>query len=288
MSEIREVDVELTESVTKLAEAVDNLNEVMTVFFDTFKDRGVQPSVHLVKARERVQVRLADTKQRASFASNQLGQLQQLVRTSALITSSLEIDSVVDEVMDTIVRLTGAERAYLMLYDDSRNLTVRAARNWEQSNLSDSDVGISRTVVNAAIAQGSAIITTNAQADERFQGNSSVVFQALRSIVCIPLSISGKIAGVLYADNRLQKGIFTEEIIPILTAFGTQAAIAITNAQLFGQVREDLENAKQVIKELKIEIDKDQVGRQVTQITDNSYFRELVEAAKELRRRHGS
>jgi GAF domain-containing protein len=45
---------------------------------------------------------------------------------------------------------------------------------------------------------------------------------------------------VLYADNRFHKGIFKPEMLQLLTAFGTQAAIAIDNARRYGDVREGL------------------------------------------------
>lgn len=276
---------ELAESVKALATGIWSLEEVLDIFFQTLASQGVQPSVHLQKARLKVKTNLGALETTSHGVARQLEMLNELARTTALITSTLELDAVLDEVMDTVISMTGAERAYLLLYDDSRQLTLRAARNWEQSRLNPEEVGVSQSVVNTALETGVPVITTNAQADSRFSDKESIQIQALRSIICIPLSLGGKIAGVLYADNRLLKGLFTTEIVPILTAFGTQAAIAITNAQLYGQVQGRLQEAQQVIEKLQIEVDRGKIDRQVTQITDTSYFRELAEAAKQFRSR---
>jgi GAF domain-containing protein len=213
-----------------------------------------------------------------------MDQQRELVRTTALITSSLELDQVLDEVMDTVIHLTGAERAYLMLRDRKTDeLQIRSARNWDRESLSESDTVFSSSIVNAAIEQREPIVATNAADDTRFQAMKSVVQHGLRSVLCIPLSLREEIVGVLYADNRIEQGIFSNENIPLLTAFGTQAAIAIENARQFGRVKNDLKKVQSELQELKIQIDKHKVQQQVNEITDSDYFEKLTEAAREIR-----
>src|SRR6185295_2625979 len=98
----------------------------------------------------------------------QLDQLNELVRTSALITSSLELDTVLEEVLDTVNKLTGAERAYLMLYDEQSGLQIKTARNWDRQTIGEDEAHFSNSIVEAAMKDGLPIITTNAQTDERF------------------------------------------------------------------------------------------------------------------------
>src|SRR5258708_6701397 len=151
------------------------------------------------------------------FLSSQLDKLQGLVHSSALITSSLELNQVLEQVMDTVISLTGAERAYLMLRDQADGeLTIRSARNWDHETLPEGDVVFSRSVIVAALEQGTPIVTTNAQSDARFQSHSSIVSHGLRAILCIPLVLDGQIEGVLYADNRIRQGIFSADNIPLL------------------------------------------------------------------------
>ena len=46
--------------------------------------------------------------------------------------------------------------------------------------------------------------------------------------------------GVIYADNRIRSGIFTEADRDLLTAFANQAAVALENARLFASLRRTL------------------------------------------------
>jgi PAS domain S-box-containing protein len=167
--------------------------------------------------------------------------LRALADISHVVNSSLELNEVLRIVMDTIVRLTGAERGFLMLADDAGELTIRIARNWEQESIEASEFAISRTVIDRVVSEGKSVLTTNAQEDPRFGGQHSIVAYSLRSILCVPLrNKNDELTGVIYADNRIRTGIFTEAERDLLSGFANHAAIAIENARLFESVRQTL------------------------------------------------
>ena len=165
-------------------------------------------------------------------------QLRALADTSSVINSSLDLNSVLNEVMDTIIRLTSAERGFLMLKDEHGELQFRIARNVDRESLDSSAFQVSRTVLGQVAESGEPVVTTNAQADPRFSAQESVVGYNLRSIVCVPLKFKNTLTGVIYVDNRIHSGLFTERERDLLAAFANQAAIAIENARQFQQVTE--------------------------------------------------
>jgi adenylate cyclase len=168
----------------------------------------------------------------------EVSRLRALAETSNVINSSLDLTTVLNQVMDTIIRLTGAERGFLMLKDDKGVLQFRIARNVERESLEKSDFQVSRTIVGQVASSGEPVVTTNAQADPRFSAQESVVGYNLRSIVCVPLKFKGAVTGVIYVDNRIRTGLFGERERDLLAAFANQAAIAIENARQFQQVTE--------------------------------------------------
>jgi adenylate cyclase len=119
-------------------------------------------------------------------------------------------------------------------------MVTRVARNWEQESLAPTEFAISRTVVGRVVTSGEAVLTTNAQEDPRFGGTESIIAYSLRSIVCVPLKVKSELIGVIYVDNRIRTGIFSEAERDLLTVFANQAAIAIENARLFDSVRRTL------------------------------------------------
>ena len=159
--------------------------------------------------------------------------LQALAGIGQVVNSTLEIDEVLQTVMDTIVRLTEAERGFLMLRDERGEMVIRIARNWEQESINQNESSISRTIIQKVIDAGGAILTTNALGDKRFSGTESVIAFNLRSILCVPLMVKTELTGVIYTDNRIRTGIFSESDRDLLIAFANQAAVAIENARLF-------------------------------------------------------
>ncbi|MBC7878244.1 MAG: GAF domain-containing protein [Anaerolineales bacterium] len=158
-----------------------------------------------------------------------------------VVNSSLELDEVLRIVMDNIVRLTKAERGFLMLRDNRGEMVTRMGRNWEMESINPSELTVSRSVVGRVIETGEPIITTNAQEDKRFVGQESIVAFNLRSILCVPLKVKNDLIGVIYADNRIRTGIFADSEKELLTAFANQAAVAIENARLFSSLKHTLE-----------------------------------------------
>ncbi len=170
----------------------------------------------------------------------ELKDLRALADIGQVVNSSLQLNDVLRIVMDTIVRLTGAERGFLMLRDQSDELFIRIARNWEQESIPESDFAISRTVIDRVAEVAQPIVTTNAIEDPRFGGQDSIIAHNLRSILCVPLTVKEKLTGVIYADNRIRTGLFTTSERDLLAAFANQAAVAIENARLFESVRQTL------------------------------------------------
>ncbi len=169
-------------------------------------------------------------------------QLTALYNVSQAVNSTLDLGNCLNLVMDMIISVTGAERGFLMLIDEETGeLSFKVARNMDQETIEGSSFEISRSIVNRVAKEGIPIVTTNAQADPRFSAQASVVSYSLRSILCVPLTVKDKITGVIYADNRIKAGLFSDRDRDLLAAFANQAATAIENARLFESVKRNLE-----------------------------------------------
>ena len=167
--------------------------------------------------------------------------LQGLYEVGQAVNSSLELPQVLNQVMDRIIQLTGAERSFLMLKDETTGqMEVRTARNVDRETLAHSEFSVSWTIVEQVTRDGRPVVTTNAQADPRFAAQESVVAYSLRSILCVPMMVRERVTGVIYADNRIRTGLFGDRDRDLLAALANQAALAIENARLFERVKQQL------------------------------------------------
>jgi adenylate cyclase len=277
LTQLGDTSGDLLETLEQATEHTKQLDGKLTQLTQMLKARGLLFSDELLTLVHILRETLRIAYRSARQAERKVDQMQKLVDTSAVLTSSLELDRVLEHVVDTVVKLTGAERVYLMLRDEaSGELKIRAARNWDKADLDKEEMSFSRGIVHNAIEKGEPVLTTNAQMDERFQELESVVSKALRSIACVPFALRGKAIGALYADHRIKAGMFGADIIPALTAFANQAAIAIENARLFEQVRADLDDAQDQLQSLRIQLDRQQSSTQIDEIVDSEFFKRLA------------
>jgi sigma-B regulation protein RsbU (phosphoserine phosphatase) len=156
-----------------------------------------------------------------------------LYRLSQTFNSSLDLDTVLNRVMDEVIAATRAGRGFVMLREADGRLVFRVARGMDQKTIDDPQFQISRSVVERVAREGQPILTSDAQRDDRFSMRQSVMALRLRAILCVPLKIKDQVSGVVYVDNRLQTGIFTQPDLELLTAIASSAAIAIENARLY-------------------------------------------------------
>jgi adenylate cyclase len=169
-----------------------------------------------------------------------------LVQISQYINSSLDLDEVLRIAIDIIIRLTRAERGFLMLAGEDGQLSIRVARNWEQESIDHDEWAISHTVINRVVSTGEPVLTTDAQEDPRFYSRESIAVHHLRSILCVPIKLKGELIGVIYTDHRVHRGVFTIKERDLLLDFANQAAVAIDNARLFASVRQTLSEVMQL------------------------------------------
>lgn len=177
---------------------------------------------------------------KSAAAADELQNMVALANISQMVNSSLEVDEVLRIAMDTVIRMINAERGFLMLRDSDNKMIIRTARNWEQESINSKESSTSRTIITRVIESGETILTTDAQEDPRFGAQESIIAHNMRSILCVPLKVKNELIGVIYADNRIRSGIFTEASRNVLATFANQVAIAIENARLFTSLRHTL------------------------------------------------
>ncbi len=216
-----------------------------------FVERQLEAISHLIERLE-----IAQKGQMAAW------RFQALYNVSRSLGASLELQTVLDEVMDAIIQLTGAERGFLMLRDDDGGLKVKAARNLDQQTLGSQEFNYSRTIANRVLDTGEALVTTNASEDPRFAGQMSIVAQSLRSIMATPLKARGSVIGVAYVDSRAIAGLFNSDDLATLEALSAQASVAIDNAMLFSATDQQLAARVEELRQLR------RIDRQLNETLD--------------------
>ncbi len=149
------------------------------------------------------------------------------------LSSSLELDVVLEKVMDRVITLMKASRGFIVLVDPlDGSLSVQMSSGEADPEKTRQFLG-SKTVIEHVVKTGEAVVATDASLDDRFKGQQSVILQNLRSIIAVPLVTKGKVIGAVYVDNPFRAFIFEEKDKEFLQAISDLAAIAIDNARQY-------------------------------------------------------
>jgi adenylate cyclase len=162
-----------------------------------------------------------------------------LVQVAKALISAEDVSSVLDKVMDLIFEYLPVDRGFLLL-EEGGTLKLRISRMKSQQRItSDGAAPYSRTIVDMVVREKVAVLTSDAQADERFEAGMSIRIQQIRSAMCAPLWNRDSVIGVIHVDSPLHVGTFTEKDLDLLTALANFAAVAIERARLHERVLEE-------------------------------------------------
>ncbi|MDF1799358.1 MAG: sigma 54-interacting transcriptional regulator [Planctomycetota bacterium] len=186
-------------------------------------------------------------------------------RIATLLAAEVELKPLLERIVDAAVGMTEAERGFLLLDADAgearsgegprtaTDLKVRLARNFDGSDIPIPRERLSGGICDQVLATGRPLVSLDAGRDERFEASVSVEDLRLRSVLCLPIQSAGVVEGVLYVDNRLRSGVFTEEDLDLAEHFAALASVAIKNARLVEELRvknEHLQVSAEQIKRL--------------------------------------
>ena len=85
---------------------------------------------------------------------------------------------------------------------------------------------ISRSIIKKTFSENKALHSANAQEDERFERNASVVQKGIRSVICVPLTIGGHTRGVLYLSRGAGGGAFDQLDLELISACAIQLGLS--------------------------------------------------------------
>ena len=190
----------------------------------------------------------------AARAAHSESRLRRLLRINKRLNSELRLPRLLEMIVDTVIELTDAERGFLLLEDDGGQLVVKVARNIDQRTLEAAEFELSRSIARQAATGGEPIVTIDAAGDARFKEAMSVTDLHLRSILAVPLHVKGRPVGTIYVDHRLRKGAFGNDAVGLVLDFAEQAAIAIENARLLGELRRRERQVDALNRRMQVEL----------------------------------
>ena len=172
----------------------------------------------------------------AEIKTQTLDSYLRLIEISRDLASTLDLDTLLDDIVRAAADITHAEAASILLYDDTaRQLYFQVATNIDEPTMRGLIVPLDKSIAGWIVLNRKSVRIDDARKDERiFSDVDNTLGYSTRTLLGIPLVTKNKVVGVLEVVNK-KRGKFTAPDESMLTVLGAQAAVAIENARLFQQ-----------------------------------------------------
>ena len=169
--------------------------------------------------------------------SRKIKALERLLDISRQV-SSLDRKTVLKLIMKNIIEMTRSKRGVLMTCRADGQLNFEFSVNLERDEVDSEEFDISRSIVRRALETGEVVVTKNLPS-ANLSNQSSFLLLGLKAVMAIPLKVKDRVLGVIYIDTDSSDHKMLDGDLSIFNGFGSQAAIAIENARLHENLKDD-------------------------------------------------
>ncbi|MFA5116516.1 MAG: SpoIIE family protein phosphatase, partial [Candidatus Omnitrophota bacterium] len=185
--------------------------------------------------------------------------LDSLLSVTQAIGSIFILDELLQKILEYGLKVTGAERGFLLLYDQAKNLSLKVSSNLEKDlqglSFSYENYKLSLELINEVQNSKAAVIAGQDTASTSKISNELKTF-SVKQAIAVPLQTRDKPIGILYMDNRLAGGTFGKDELELMKGFAVQASVSIENAFLVSslveqeRLKQELELGRQIQESL--------------------------------------
>jgi len=187
-----------------------------------------------------------ETRRATGSLQLRVDELEMIYRVGRTITSRLDLDQVLAEVVEAAVEVSGAEEGSILLPDEETGeLYIRASRNFQEDFVRTFRLPVKDTHAGQVFKSGEPLLMNDV--DPQKIKTAYLVF----SIIYVPLIFHDQVVGVLSVDNRVSQRGFSEENLTLLSTMADYAAIAIENAKLFSQTEVERSKLETILTQVQ-------------------------------------
>lgn len=206
-------------------------------------------------------------------------QIEALSQISQTITSNLYLEDILRLIVMVTAEVMNSKICSLMLIDEkSKELVIRATQSISEAYNKKPNIKMGEGIAGIVAKENSPIAVFDVRKDPQYINRDIAKKENLCSLLSVPMSVKGRVIGVLNSYTSAPHK-FTKNEINILTTVANQAAVAIENAQLMVKskiIQEELETRKLVDRAKGILMRKG--------LTEEDAFRRIQKQAMDLRR----
>ncbi|BAY71870.1 trifunctional serine/threonine-protein kinase/ATP-binding protein/sensor histidine kinase [Anabaena sp. FACHB-709] len=184
----------------------------------------------------------------SSASINYMLDFAALLQVSQAISSTIQLDKLLETITETMLENSGADYCALMLCQEGE-CQVRVIANSQQTTLQSTPLENNPTVPIKLIQYvkntSETVVIHDLKTNIPGVMSNYLDQHQPKSVLCLPLINQGNLIGILYLENQVTSDVFTSDRLLVLRFLSSQAVIALENARLYHQVQQTLEDLQQ-------------------------------------------
>jgi len=170
-----------------------------------------------------------------------------LYQTALTISSSLELDQVLQSVVKSITEAMEVKACAVRLLDPrTGQLQFNAGYGLSGDYLAKGPVDVEHSPIDSEALRGAPVIIPDVSEDSRFQYKEAAKREGIVSVLCVPLEVHGRAIGVMRVYTS-EQCTFHEDDIQFLTVLASLSALAIENASLYESLKRSYDGVMDVL-----------------------------------------
>jgi signal transduction histidine kinase len=159
-----------------------------------------------------------------------------------------------EKIMDGVVELVGAERGLLLLYPEQgeRRLQAKVLHHMPEGGEFDDTHAARMSIIGRVESEKAPLLVSGTFPEDVRNEEASGTQGSIKSVICVPVTVKGEMLGVIYLDNNLVNGLFSEEDLDVVGILAGQAGVSIQNARMYSSLKgylEEIERSRDEIAE---------------------------------------
>lgn len=188
--------------------------------------------------------------------SREILDLATIMKASQAISSEIVLEQLSTTLMEILIENAGAQTGYLILVTEGK-LIIEACGSVNEENITvsrkiDPEKCFPTSIVNYVAHTYKTVLKDNAAQEGTFTNDPYIQSHQVKSLLCTPLLHQGQIRAIVYLENNLTVGAFTQERLELVQLLSSQAAIALTNAKLYSEIREKERQVTQFLEAMPV------------------------------------
>lgn len=178
----------------------------------------------------------SDLIQRDEELSQRNEDLNLLNEVAVALTSSLDVDKILEQTLNLVIKSLGVDGGEIYLREDGTNTLYLSLHrgDFHESFFGVDHFRVGEGFAGMVAASGKALVSSTLRDGWRYL-RPAMVEAGFQCMACVPLTAGGKVIGVMVTATR-QKHCM-ERVINLMNAIGTWAGVTVENARLNRQAR---------------------------------------------------